>query len=119
SRKFLARLTQIDYAREMAFVARSKKTGELLGVCRFIADPYDTKGEYAELEMSDRKGLGLCRELMHHLIAYARAEGLEQLFGSVLAENTTMLKMVAELGFSIEPEKDDPTVRHVVLHLRR
>ncbi|HEX7074250.1 MAG TPA: bifunctional acetate--CoA ligase family protein/GNAT family N-acetyltransferase [Hyphomicrobiaceae bacterium] len=119
SRKFLARLTQIDYAREMAFVALSKKTGELLGVSRFIADPDYTKGEYAVLVRSDLKGRGLGWELMQHLIAYARAEGLEQLFGSVLAENTTMLKMVAELGFSIEPEKDDPTVRHVVLHLRR
>src|SRR5690606_34698482 len=39
SRKFLARLTQIDYAREMAFVALAKDTGQLLGVSRFVADP--------------------------------------------------------------------------------
>lgn len=119
SRKFLARLTQIDYAREMAFVALSRDTGELLGVSRFIADPDYTRGEYAVLVRSDLKGRGLGWQLMQHLIAYARAEGLEQLFGSVLAENTTMLKMCAELGFSIQAEPDDPSVRQVVLDLNQ
>ena len=55
---------------------------------------------------------------MQHLIAYARAEKLEELYGSVLAENTTMLKMARELGFRIEPEPGDATVRRVVLDIR-
>ena len=119
SRKFLARLTQIDYAREMAFVALAKDTGLLLGVSRFMADPDYTRGEYAVLVRSDLKGRGLGWQLMQHLITYARAEGLEQLFGSVLANNTTMLKMCSELGFNIGPEPDDPSVRHVALDLTR
>ena len=118
-RKFLARLTQIDYAREMAFVAISKDTGHLLGVSRFVADPDYTRGEYAILVRSDLKGRGLGWQLMQHLIAYARSEGLEQLFGSVLAENTMMLKMCSELGFSIQPEPEDLSVRQVVLDLTR
>ena len=56
---------------------------------------------------------------MQHLIAYARSEGLEELFGSVLAENTTMLKMCSELGFSIQPEPGDLSVRRVVLDLTK
>ncbi|MCL4764636.1 MAG: bifunctional acetate--CoA ligase family protein/GNAT family N-acetyltransferase [Hyphomicrobiaceae bacterium] len=119
SRKLLARLTQIDYAREMAFVALARDTGRLLGVARFVADPDYTRGEYAILVRSDLKGRGLGWQLMRHLIDYARAEGLEQLFGSVLAENTTMLQMCADLGFSIGPEPDDTAVRHVVLDLAR
>jgi acetyltransferase len=119
SRKFLARLTQIDYAREMAFVAISKDTGHLLGVSRFVADPDYTRGEYAILVRSDLKGRGLGWQLMQHLIAYARSEGLEELFGSVLAENTTMLKMCSELGFSIQPEPGDLSVRRVVLDLTK
>jgi acetyltransferase len=118
SHRFLARLTQIDYAREMAFVAVGKESGELLGVVRFVADPDYVKGEYAILVRSDLKGHGLGWRLMQHLIAYARAEKLEELYGSVLAENTTMLKMVRELGFRIEPEPGDATVRRVVLDIR-
>ena len=117
SHRFLARLTQIDYAREMAFVAVAQATGELLGVVRFVADPDYTQGEYAILVRSDLKGRGLGWRLMQHLIAYARAEKLDQLYGCVLAENTTMLRMCRELSFSIEPEPGDATVRRVVLRL--
>ena len=55
---------------------------------------------------------------MQHLIAYATSERLEELYGSVLSGNTTMLQMCRELGFSVETEPDDPSVRRVVLRLR-
>ncbi|HEX5958182.1 MAG TPA: GNAT family N-acetyltransferase, partial [Hyphomicrobiaceae bacterium] len=117
SHSYLATLTQIDYAREMAFVAVLKATGELLGVSRFIADPDYTRGEYAIQVRSDLKGLGLGWMLMQHLINYARAEGLEELYGCVLVDNGTMLKMCRELGFAIEPAPEDVGVRRVVLKL--
>jgi acetyltransferase len=117
SHRFLARLTQIDYAREMAFVALEEATGELLGVVRFVADPDYTRGEYAIQVRSDLKGRGLGWCLMQHLIAYARAERMEELHGPVLAENTTMLRMCRELGFRIEAEPGDANLRHVVLRL--
>ena len=117
SHRYLATLTQIDYAREMAFVAISKQAGALLAVVRVIADPDYTRGEYAILLRSDLKGRGLGWRLMQHLIAYARSEKLEELHGSVLADNTTMLKMCGELGFSIERDPGDAGVRRVVLSL--
>jgi acetyltransferase len=117
SHRFIACMTQIDYAREMAFVAVAEATGELLGVVRFVADPDYLRGEYAILVRSDLKGFGLGWRLMQHLVAYARAEKLEQLYGTVLAENTTMLRMCRELGFSVEPEPGDAAVRHVCLRL--
>src|SRR5262249_49271039 len=98
SHKLLARLTQIDYAREMAFVAIAKGDGALLGVVRMIADPDYTQAEFAVLVRSDLKGCGLGWRLMSHLIAYARVEKLQQLYGSVLADNSTMLQMCRELG---------------------
>ena len=115
SHKFLARMTQIDYAREMAFVALSKATGELLGVSRFAADPDYVRAEYAILVRSDLKGQGLGWTLMQQLIDYARATGIKEIFGSVLSENTNMLKMCRELGFSVEYESGDPSQRHVRL----
>jgi len=117
SQRFLARLTQIDYAREMAFVALEAASGELLAVARFVADPDYTRGEYAILVRSDLKGRGLGWRLMQHLIAYARAEKMEELYGSVLAENTTMLRMCHRLGFEAQADPDDASLRHVVLRL--
>ncbi len=116
---FLARLTQIDYAREMAFVALDQPSGALLGVARYAADPDLARAEYAVLVRSDLKGRGLGWALMRHLIAHAHARGIAVLHGDVLAENTTMLKMCTSLGFSIKPVPDDPTMRDVVLPLDR
>lgn len=116
SHRFLARLTQIDYAREMAFVAVSE-AGELLGVARLAADPDYTRAEYAVLVRSDLKGRGLGWLIMQHLIAYARAEGLGELHGQILATNTTMIAMCRKLGFHITPVPDDVTLRNAVLPL--
>ncbi len=117
SHRFVARLTQIDYAREMAFVALSEPEGELLGVSRLSADPDYTRAEYAVLVRSDLKGAGIGWVLMRHLIAYAGEEGLKQLFGDVLTTNTTMLEMCRALGFRVETVADDITLRRVTLDL--
>ena len=121
SHEFLARMTQIDYAREMAFIAlRPDGAGDLesLGVARFFADPDYEKGEYAILVRSDLKGLGLGWLLMQHLISYAKSEGLKTLYGSVLRENVNMLKMCRELGFSVNHNPEDEMVFLVTLDLR-
>lgn len=122
SHAFLARLTQIDYAREMAFVAvRGNGEGgdELLGVVRLIADPDGEVAEYAVLVRSDLKGAGLGWVLMKHILAYAQAQGLLEVHGAVLAENVTMLRMCRELGFAVTIQDDDPQVRKVILDLQR
>jgi acetyltransferase len=117
SHRFLAQLTQIDYSREMAFVAISERDGDLAGVVRMVADPDYAEAEFAILVRSDLKGCGLGWHLMQHLIAYAKAEKLQRLHGSVLADNTTMLQMCRELGFAVEPQPDDASVRTVRLEL--
>lgn len=112
---FIARFTQIDYARVMAFIALDEASGEMLGVGRLhTLTPGDT-GEYAVLVRSDLKGHGLGWLLMQTLIEYARAEGIRTIQGEVLAENTTMLRMCAELGFHIADSPGEPGVRTVTL----
>jgi acetyltransferase len=117
SHGFLARLTQIDYAREMAFVAIEQLTGALLGVVRLVADPDYVRAEYAILVRSDLKGRGLGWRLMNRLIDYAKHEGLRELSGAVLAGNTTMLDMCRRLGFKVASDPDDPAVHQVTLQL--
>jgi acetyltransferase len=119
SHKFIARMTQIDYAREMAFIALGKKPDDMLGIVRLIADPDYQRAEYAVITRSDLHGKGLGWELMQHLINYAKSEGLMELFGTVLSVNTTMLKMCKKLGFEIEAVRDDATVRRVTLALNK
>ena len=114
---FIARLTQIDYARAMAFAAISQSTGQLLGVVRLHSDANYERGEYAILLRSDLKGHGLGWKLMELMIQYARAEGLQQIDGEVLSGNVAMLKMCRELGFSVSANKDEQGVARVSLSL--
>ena len=116
---FLARMTQIDYAREIAFVAIDGATAALLGVVRYFADPDYRHAEFAILVRSDLKGLGLGWQLMRHLIDYASAEGLEAITGQVLEENVAMLHMCEELGFKCSRDLQDRGVWKARLELPR
>src|SRR5206468_43919 len=112
--EFIARLTQLDYARAMAFVAFDEATGELIGVVRIHSDSIYESGEYAILLRSDLKGRGLGWTLMQMIIEYAKSEGLKAISGDVLAENTVMLAMCRSLGFKVKPdpvEHDNCNVR--------
>lgn len=115
SHAFIARFTQIDYARAMAFVAIDESSGEILGVARLHMLTHSDTGEYAVLVRSDLKGRGLGWLLMKTLIDYARSEGIREIQGDVLVENRTMLQMCAELGFRAEDNPDEPGVRTVKL----
>src|SRR6202007_699258 len=96
---FIARFTQLDYARAMAFVASDAVTGEVVGLVQLHSDSHYESAEYAILLRSDLKGRGLGWALMQLLIEYARSEGLKSLCGEVLRDNTTMLTMCREFDF--------------------
>lgn len=91
----LANMTQIDYDREMAFVAvrRIDQTEEILGVTRAISDPDNIDAEFAVLVRSDLKGLGLGRRLMEKLITYTRDHGLQRLNGITMPNNRGMVAL--------------------------
>lgn len=111
----LARLTQIDYDREMAFIAVTKPAqgaSETLGVVRAISDPDNTSAEFAIIVRSDLKGQGLGRILMKKLIAYCRSRGTHEIIGEALVHNKRVLDLVAEFGFEVSPMAgDDGTMR--------
>jgi acetyltransferase len=98
----LARFTQLDYERDMAFIAVARNNlgvPETLGAARAHADADNIAAEFAVLVRSDVKGQGLGTMLLKKLILYGRGKGLKKLFGEVLAENTPMLRLAQSLGF--------------------
>jgi len=100
----LARLTQIDYDREMAFIASSEcEPGrfETLGVARAIADPDNVSAEFAIIVRSDIKGKGLGPILLGKLIAYCRSRGTKELVGEALADNHRIAGLVRRFGGSV------------------
>ena len=102
-----ARLTQIDYDREMALIAMHD--GTMLGIAHFFADPDRLSAEYAIAVRSDWQGRGVGYLLMNRLIAIARKTGVGELVGEVLRENRLMLEMCRELGFAVTPDPSDPS----------
>jgi len=113
SREMTARLTQIDYDREIAFIAsRRLKDGseETLGVGRLIRDPAGLEAEYAVIVASEMKGQGLGRHLLDRLVEWGREQGLHAIMGHVLVDNAPMLAFVKSLGFTVKRLLDDPEV---------
>jgi GNAT superfamily N-acetyltransferase len=113
----LARFTQIDYDREMAFIATRRRTDgewETLGVTRVIADPDNIQAEFAVIVRSDLKGQGLGPVLMTKLIDYSRSRGTREIVGEALSHNSRVLNLVTKLGFDVKPMSEDGTMQ---LHL--
>jgi GNAT superfamily N-acetyltransferase len=100
----LARFTQIDYEREMAFIATrpdGEGQSETLGVARVATDPDNVTGEFAIIVRSDLKGKGLGSALLEKLIRYCRQRGTSQMISRFLPDNTRMLGLMKKFGFEI------------------
>jgi acetyltransferase len=114
--RLLARFTLIDYDRELALVAVVKvppaedaPDGErMVGVVRYITNPDGTSCEFSLAVADSHHGQGLGSRLMGAIIDAARAKGLAQIVGLVLAGNAPMLRLMGHLGFSVGPFPEDP-----------
>lgn len=100
----MARLTQIDYDREMAFIAvlvdeNGEASGDTMGVVRTVTDSDNENAEFAVVVRSDLKGSGLGKKLMLKIIEYSESRDTAKVVGQVLTDNSRMLKFVESLGF--------------------
>ncbi len=105
-----ARMTQVDYMREMAIIAVDEQTGFTCGVARLVRGDTDgTEGEFAVLVDPGAKGLGLATTLMRALIAWGDRQGVSEIIGQILADNHPMIAFARSLGFAIRhpPGEDD------------
>ncbi|TJW87445.1 MAG: bifunctional acetate--CoA ligase family protein/GNAT family N-acetyltransferase, partial [Mesorhizobium sp.] len=116
--QMLKRLTQLDYDRDIAFVALETDTGALAAIGRLSCDPDHRTGEYALLVRSDLQGHGLGWALLKQIIDYASAERIGRIEGIILNENSKMLTMCRELGFSIAHHPSEPGLSVATLEVR-
>jgi acetyltransferase len=116
-----ARLTQIDYDREMALALTDPGTPgrqPIYGVVRLAADPDNERAEYAIVVRDDMAGRGLGMLLMQRMLAYAERRDIKEVFGDVLAENKRMLDMARRLDFAAAPLAEQPSIIRVTRRLR-
>jgi acetyltransferase len=116
----LAMMSQIDYDREMAFIATTEEKGgkpKTLGVVRTFFDPDNITAEFAIVVRSDLKVKGLGTALMEKMIRYCRGRGTKELMAYTLRENRAMQALGKKLGFKIKSDPDDPETIIIVLEL--
>ena len=101
----LARFTQIDYDREMAFIAtrpNAQGVAETLAVGRVVADPDNITAEFAVTVRSDLKGMGLGKIMMQKLIDYCRSRGTREIVGEALPQNSRITGLAKRMGFTVK-----------------
>ncbi|WP_063581902.1 GNAT family N-acetyltransferase [Achromobacter ruhlandii] len=125
--RMVSRYTQVDYHRELALVAATQVPNPanrghphevLVGFAHYLRNPDGRGAEYALVIGDDWQRRGLGRQLMTALIDAAREQGLEYIDGLVLSTNRPMLSLMTSLGFTNDPDPEDPTMRRVWLNLR-
>jgi acetyltransferase len=109
----MARLAQIDYAREMAFIAvasNSEQQEEILGVVRVQIHPDNTMAEFAMAVRSELKGIGLGGRMLQKMVDYCRSQGTQQLTGFTMLENAGMANLARKLGFTVKYNREDGVI---------
>jgi acetyltransferase len=107
----LARYSQIDYDRDMTFIALDPETGAMAGEVRAVCDPDNERAEFAIQVAAPWQGKGLGIELLGKLIDYLRRRGTHELFGECLPENRGMAALAKRLGFEVAHHPGAVTMR--------
>lgn len=112
----IVRLTDIDYVREMAIVAVHEASGQIAGVARLVRNDTDgTSAEFAVAVDGNFKKFGLGTLLMQNVIAWGKANGVQEIIGQILSDNAPMLAFIKRLGFTLQRMPDEPDVMEAKL----
>ncbi|MES2787109.1 MAG: bifunctional acetate--CoA ligase family protein/GNAT family N-acetyltransferase [Pseudomonadota bacterium] len=101
----LARFSQIDYDREMTFIALTPADEfghqRMAGEVRAICDPDNIRAEFAIQVASAWQGHGLGRMMLDKLVNYLRLHGTSALEGQCLRENAAMVALARAAGLAV------------------
>jgi acetyltransferase len=119
SPEMLVRYTQIDYDREMAFLASVPEDGfeREIGIARYVINPDGKSCEFAIVVGDEWQGRGVGSILMDTLMEEARTKEIKRMEGQVLVGNHNMLAMMNKLGFKVEASEESLDIKEVSLDL--
>lgn len=108
-----------DFDSHVSLVAESPRLdGELIASFRYIVEATNPKrAEFACIVDDQYQGRGVGRIMLQHLIDVARDRGVEELFGTALASNDRVSRLVQSVTDDFEISQH-PTVREITIHLR-
>jgi acetyltransferase len=102
----LARISHVDYDREIALVAETTDSeGEraIMGVVRLSKIHGTNEARLSILIGDPYQGIGLGEELVRRAVDVARQEKMSRLSAILTADNQVMRHIFEKLGFQIEP----------------
>ena len=117
TKRDLSLLTQINYDRQMAFIAEELLEDggrEILGVSRVWTDPDNIRTEFSVIIRDDLQGLGLGSLLMNAIIDYSRSVGTLEMIGKIMVENHPMRGLMKYLGFKATYNMDEQVIDAVL-----
>jgi acetyltransferase len=116
----LVRYTQIDYDREMAFVAidTADEQHEIRGISRYTCNPDGRTAEFGVIVEDAWQGRGLGHVLMQAIESTARVRGLAELIGLVLKDNDEMGQLMRRRGYVPHRDEEDPGILRYIKQLQ-
>jgi acetyltransferase len=117
--EWLEKLTCIDFSRDMALIATVTIEGAeaAIGVAQYVRLEDAVTCEIAITIADLWQGCGIGRKLLTKLVDAARAHGIRNIVGDVLATNTPMLALARSPGCRIESHPEGSELRRVTLAL--
>jgi acetyltransferase len=102
---FLRQMVEIDRVNTMALVAIDPASAaeQFVAVARYSRDESGSAAEFAVVVADAWQGRGIGTRLARLLFDYAARQGIEQVYGTIFANNERMLDLVRHLGMTIEP----------------
>lgn len=120
SESVLVRFSQLDYDREIALMMvrtedfqKHDELGhvhEVLGISRYVIDPDKVSCEFAVSVADKWQGRGIATILMNELFDVAISQGMTEMRGEVLTDNTNMQNLVRKLGFEVHVDPEEESV---------
>ncbi|MEC9482954.1 MAG: GNAT family N-acetyltransferase, partial [Halomonas sp.] len=117
TKRDLSLLAQINYDRQMAFIAehaREEGGKEMLGVVRVWNDPDNIRTEFSIIIRDDLHGQGLGSALMAKMIRYCKSVGTLEMVGKIMVDNHPMRALMKSLGFTLRYNMEEQVVDAVL-----